>query len=204
MRVVVFLDYANIDASSGNLRCKVDYGALLDYLANEEEQRSLIAAYAYVPIDPRQEHAMDGIIGRLWDYGYIVKSKVGMLAGNTYKCDFDVEMTLDMARTGIEMSPDIIVLVSGDSDFVPVILELRNRGIRVEVASFGSSMSDQLSHRCSGYINLDVLIEQGDEKQDSDEDDFENGDETGSANDVTGKEERHAYSICQWEEDSNA
>lgn len=98
MKVAVFLDYANIEASSRQLNCSVDYGALLDYLADEEEGRTLQAAYAYVPIDPRQEHARDGIINELWQNGYIVKSKVGSIAGGSYKCDFDVEMTLDVTK----------------------------------------------------------------------------------------------------------
>ena len=62
-----------------------------------------------------------------------------------------------MVRAAFDMSPDIVVLISGDSDFVPVVLELRSKGIRVEVASFGNAMSSLLRHRCSDYINLDAL-----------------------------------------------
>ena len=87
MKVAVFLDYANINASSRQANCNVDYGALLDYLADETEERTLQVAYAYVPIDPRQEHAKDTVINELWQNGYIVKSKVGTIAGDTYKCD---------------------------------------------------------------------------------------------------------------------
>ena len=106
---------------------------------------------------------MDYEIQQLWDQGFIVKSKVGTIAGNSYKCDFDVEITLDMVRASFDMRPDLVVLVSGDSDFMPVVLELRNKGIRVEVAAFGHSMSGLLRHRCSGYINLDELVDQGEQ-----------------------------------------
>ena len=158
MKVAVFLDYANIDASSRQLNCNVDYGALLNYLADEAEERTLQAAYAYVPIDPRQEHAMDATINNLWQNGYIVKSKVGTVAGETYKCNFDVEMAMDISRIAYSNAPDIIVLVSGDSDFVPIVLDMRNRGIRVEVAAFEFAMSRQLALRSSGFINLNVLV----------------------------------------------
>ena len=158
MKVAVFLDYANIDASSRQINCNVDYGELLNYLADEAEERTLQAAYAYVPIDPRQEHAKDGIISELWQNGYIVKSKVGTVAGETYKCNFDVEMAMDISRIAYSNAPDIIVLVSGDSDFVPIILDMRNRGIRVEVAAFEFAMSRHLALRSSGFINLNVLI----------------------------------------------
>ena len=158
MKVAVFLDYANIDASSRQLNCNVDYGELLNYLADEAEERTLQAAYAYVPIDPRQEHAMDATINNLWQNGYIVKSKVGTVAGETYKCNFDVEMAMDISRIAYSNAPDIIVLVSGDSDFVPIVLDMRNRGIRVEVAAFEFAMSRQLALRSSGFINLNVLV----------------------------------------------
>ena len=158
MKVAVFLDYANIDASSRQLNCNVDYGELLNYLADEAEERTLQAAYAYVPIDPRQEHAMDATINNLWQNGYIVKSKVGNVAGETYKCNFDVEMAMDISRIAYSNAPDIIVLVSGDSDFVPIVLDMRNRGIRVEVAAFEFAMSRQLALRSSGFINLNVLV----------------------------------------------
>jgi len=161
MKVAVFLDYANIEASSRQLNCSVDYGALLDYLADEEEGRTLQAAYAYVPIDPRQEHARDGIINELWQNGYIVKSKVGSIAGDSYKCDFDVEMTLDISRMAYGNAPDTIVIVSGDNDFIPIVLDMRGRGIRVEVAAFGAAMSGQLALKSSGFINLDAIIGEG-------------------------------------------
>ena len=140
------------------MNCNIDYGELLNYLADEAEERTLQAAYAYVPIDPRQEHAMDATINNLWQNGYIVKSKVGNVAGETYKCNFDVEMAMDISRIAYSNAPDIIVLVSGDSDFVPIVLDMRNRGIRVEVAAFEFAMSRQLALRSSGFINLNVLV----------------------------------------------
>ena len=154
-KVVVFLDYANINAAGSQRKCPVDYGQLLGYLADPEEGRFLQEAFAYVPIDPRREHAMDERLRELWDMGYLVKSKVGTIAGQSYKCDFDVEMTLDMSRMAYELKPDIVVLASGDGDFVPVVLELRSKGVRVEVAAYNESMSGLLRHRCSGFIDLD-------------------------------------------------
>ena len=157
-KVVVFLDYANINAAASQQGCEADYKLLLDYLADPEEGRFLQEAFAYVPIDPRREHAMDEKVRGMWDAGYLVKTKVGTIAGQSYKCDFDVEMTLDISRAAYELQPDIVVLASGDSDFVPVVLELRQKGIRVEVAAFNRSMSGLLRHRCSGFIDLDLLV----------------------------------------------
>lgn len=157
-KVIVFLDYANLDASARGNRCNIDCAALLEYLADSNEGRFLGGAFAYVPIDPRQEHAQDAVIDNLWSSGYLVKSKIGTIAGTSYKCDFDVEITLDVVRAAYDMHPDIVVLVSGDSDFAPVVLNLREKGIRVEVAAFNSVMSRLLSKRCSGFICLDELV----------------------------------------------
>lgn len=163
MKVVVFLDYANVNAAADDLNYSVDYGALLDYLADEAEQRTLKVAYAYVPIDPRQEHAMDAEIEDLWQKGYIVKTKVGSIAGESYKCNFDVEIAMDISRVVYESSPDVVVLVSGDKDFIPIILEMRGKGLRFEVAAFESAMARELALKSSGFISLDYWINEGTE-----------------------------------------
>lgn len=162
-RIVFFLDFANIERSARDRGHRVDFGHLVDYIT---EGRFLIDAYAYVPIDPRHEHGFDRDIEDLWLNHYFVKTKKGSIAGDTYKCDFDVEISIDAIRIAHQVKPDIIVLASGDSDYVPLIEELRNMGIRVEVASFESSASRDVVLKCSGFINLDVYIQ---ERSDSDE-----------------------------------
>ena len=65
-----------------------------------------------------------------------------------------------LARTAEIVRPDIIVLASGDKDFVPVILELRRRGIRVEVAAFaGINAAREVMQKASGFIDLRQYIE---------------------------------------------
>jgi uncharacterized LabA/DUF88 family protein len=84
---------------------------------------------------------------------------VGTPAGESYKCDFDVELTLEAMRAIELMRPDIVVLLCGDGDFVPLIMELRRRGIRAEVAAFLDNTSRELLLRCSGFIDLDVWLD---------------------------------------------
>ena len=124
-RIVLFNDYANTNAAFKSCNLEPDYGGLLEYLS---EGRFLVEANAYLPIDPRNPHARDRKIDSLWRSGWLVHEKVGAIAGDTYKCDFDVEITLDLMRTAEIVKPDIIVLLSGDKDFIPVILELRVLG----------------------------------------------------------------------------
>jgi uncharacterized LabA/DUF88 family protein len=155
-KVVLFLDYANINRATRENGCRLDYHHLLNYMG---EERFLVDAYAYIPINPRNEHRTDGVIEELWRSGYIVTTKLGNIAGGTYKCNFDVEIAMDMLRTVYQVKPDIIVLASGDSDFVPLIQEVRKAGVRVEVAAFVETSGADILRKCSGFIDLAVYYE---------------------------------------------
>src|SRR5437763_11513761 len=155
-KVVFFLDYANINRGAREKRFRMDYQDFLEYVG---EDRFLVDAHCYVPINPRNEHRSDGIIQDLWRAGYIVTTKVGTIAGGTYKCNFDVEITMDMLKVVYQVKPDIIVLASGDSDFVSLIQEVRKSGVRVEVAVFEETAGPDILRKCSGFIDLAVYYE---------------------------------------------
>ncbi|HJT55843.1 MAG TPA: NYN domain-containing protein [Ktedonobacteraceae bacterium] len=152
-KVVFFLDYANINRAAREKRYRMDYADLLQYVG---EHRFLIEAYCYVPINPRNEHRLDGEIEELWRSGYIVNTKLGTIAGGTYKCNFDVEIAMDVLRVVYQVKPDILVLATGDSDFIPLVQEVRRAGVRVEVAAFLENAGTGILLKSSGFINLDV------------------------------------------------
>ena len=155
-KVVLFLDYANINRVAREKRYRLDYCDLLQYVG---EDRFLVDAHCYVPINPRNEHRLDREIEELWRSGYIVTTKMGTIAGGTYKCNFDVEITMDMLKAMYQVKPDIIVLASGDSDFVSLIQEVRKSGVRVEVAAFEETAGTDIMLKCSGFIDLAVYYE---------------------------------------------
>ncbi len=165
-KIVVFLDYANINRTALDCGYALDYGRLLAYLS---EGRFLVEAYGYIPLNPRNPFARDGEIEALWSQGYLVHSKTGAIAGDTYKCNFDVEITLELMRVAQQVHPDIIVLASGDQDFLPVVLALREQGIRVEVAAFPENAAREMALKCSGFIDLSLYCAQEDEADRADE-----------------------------------
>src|SRR5205823_14177399 len=116
-------------------------------------------AHCYVPINPRNEHRLDRDIEELWRSGYIVNTKRGSIAGETYKCNSDVEITMDVLKAVYQVKPDIIVLATGDSDFIPLIQEVRKAGVRVEVAAFAETAGPDIMLKCSGFIDLDVYYQ---------------------------------------------
>lgn len=155
-KVVFFLDYANVNRGAREKRLRMDYRDLLEYVG---EDRFLVDAHCYIPINPRNEHRLDGVIEELWRAGYIVTTKVGTIAGGTYKCNFDVEITMDILKVVYQVKPDIIVLASGDSDFLALIQEVRKSGIRVEVAAFEETAGADIMSKCSGFIDLSVYYD---------------------------------------------
>lgn len=155
-KVVFFLDYANINRAAKEKRYRLDYHDLLQYVG---EERFLIDAHCYVPINPRNEHRRDREIEELWRSGYIVTTKLGTIAGGTYKCNFDVEITMDVLKVVYQVKPDIIVLASGDADFAALIQEVRKSGIRVEVAAFEETAGTEILRKCSGFIDLAVYFD---------------------------------------------
>jgi len=156
--VAIFVDHENLVIAARNKGVLIDWYAFKNYLASDEEHRYPLEAFCYVAIDPRNEHARDAEIRQLWEDGWMVKSKVGSLAGpGRYKCNVDVEMAMDMIFFAHDVKPDIVVMVTGDQDFAPVALKLRERGIRVEVAAYPDNLSKVLLNAASGYINLERM-----------------------------------------------
>ncbi len=156
-RTAIFVDHENLRIAAQNRGVGIDWYSFKEYLASEQEGRYPLEALCYVAVDPRNEHAKDGEIGRLWEDGWLVRKKTGAPAGiGKYKCNVDVEMAMDIVFFAYDVKPDIVVLVSGDQDFAPVAIKLRERGIRVEVAAFPESISKVLLDAASGYINLET------------------------------------------------
>lgn len=156
-RVAVFVDYANINRSASDHRVHLDYSDLLEYLV---ANRRLVEAIAYVPIDPNQPHGRDAECETLWLAHYFVKTKLGKQTESSYKCNVDVEMTIDMLNAALDMNIDTVILVSGDGDFMPVVAYLRSRGIRVEVCGFRANTSRELMLKSSGYIDMQIYLEE--------------------------------------------
>jgi uncharacterized LabA/DUF88 family protein len=162
-KLVIFNDYANINAAFQQQGLEADNLDLLRYLS---DGRFLVEAHAFVPIDPRNPTGRDRTIENLWQQGYLVHSKVGILAGDTYRCDFDVELTLELMRTAELVRPDIVVLMSGDKDFIPVVIELRRRGIRVEIAAFPAvNAAREMVLKGSGFIDLHRYLSEHDDHE---------------------------------------
>jgi uncharacterized LabA/DUF88 family protein len=153
-RTVVFIDYHNTQNALRRAGRQIDLTALRDYLA---EGRHLIEAFLYIATHPQpeQQGIDQGNQQRLRQLGFLIRSKQGqMLPNGRLKCNFDLEMALDVQEFVARARPDIVVLVTGDGDFTPLAQRLRLQGIRVEVASTPGSISTALQAMASGFVDL--------------------------------------------------
>ena len=77
-------------------------------------------------------------------------------AGGMKKADWDVGMAVDAIR----MAPflDVIVLVTGDGDFLPLVDYLKwGAGRLVEVAAFRRSASSKIQEAADRFINIEEI-----------------------------------------------
>lgn len=148
-RVGVLIDVQNMYHSAKNL-----YGAKVNFkevLRTAVASRKLIRAIAYVVKTEKGEEK--GFFEALTRLGLETKTKdLQVYYGGLKKADWDVGITIDAVRLASFL--EVIVLVSGDGDFVSLVEYLKNQGRQVEVLAFGRSASARLKETADDFIDL--------------------------------------------------
>ncbi|MBU3918561.1 NYN domain-containing protein [Patescibacteria group bacterium] len=149
-RVVVLIDTQNLYYSAKNLyHSKVNFGEILKTAVSA---RRLVRAFAYVVQTKTGEEKP--FFEALTGLG--IETRVKLLQefyGGMKKADWDVGIVVDAIRAS--SSADVIILVSGDGDFIPLIEYLKNQGKRVEVMAFGRSTSSKVKEEADEFIDLE-------------------------------------------------
>jgi len=148
-RVGIFIDVQNMYHSAKNLyRANVDFGKILETAV---AGRQLIRAIAYVIRSKSRDEK--NFFDALTNQGFEVKMKdLQIFAGGEKKADWDVGIAIDMIKMA-EML-DVVVLVSGDGDYLPVVEYIQNHGRLVEVIAFKETTSAKLIERADSFIDL--------------------------------------------------
>jgi uncharacterized LabA/DUF88 family protein len=174
-RVGVFIDVVNLYHSAKNIyHGRVNYAELMKHLV---AGRQLVRAMAYVVksegIEP--QHAERAKIrpvptasgvnlsseGAFFDAlekaGLELRVKdLQIYADGTKKGDWDVGMAVDAIRQAPFL--DVIILVTGDGDFLPLIDYLKSgAGRMVEVAAFRRSASAKIQEAADKFINIEEI-----------------------------------------------
>lgn len=181
-RVGIFVDVQNLYHSAKNLyHGRVNYAELIKHLVGE---RQLIRAMAYVVksegVEPQRgaerptvrparraaEAAEAGaaelsseaaFFEALEKAGLELRMKdLQIYAGGMKKADWDVGMAVDAIRMSEFL--DVIILVTGDGDFIPLVDYLKwGAGRLVEVAAFRRSASSKIQEAADRFVSIEEI-----------------------------------------------
>lgn len=167
-RVGIFIDVQNLYHSAKNLyHGRVNYRELIKYLTGG---RKLIRALAYVvksegivPVaeSPRIGGAKLASEGAFFEAleksGLELRVKDLQVYGDGLKKgDWDIGMAVDAIRMASLL--DVIILVTGDGDFTPLIDYLKwGLGRVVEVAAFRRSASLKIQEAADRFVNIEEI-----------------------------------------------
>ena len=148
-RVEVLIDVQNLYHSAKNLyKTKVNFN---EVLKRAIAGRKFIRAFAYVVrTKTGEEKAFFEALTKLG-----IETKVRDLQefyGGAKKADWDVGIVIDAIRTAPGV--DVVVLCSGDGDFVPLVEYLKNQGKRVEIIAFKRTTSSKLIEVTDEFLDM--------------------------------------------------
>ena len=162
-RIALFIDGANLYATTKTLGFDIDYKRLLkEYGA----RGYLVRAFYYTALAEDQEYSSIRPLIDWLDYnGYRVVTKptkefIDSMGRRKVKGNMDIELAID----ALELAPymDHMVLFSGDGDFRSLVEALQRRGVRVSVVSTVSTqppmVADELRRQADEFVDLVHLI----------------------------------------------
>jgi uncharacterized LabA/DUF88 family protein len=164
-RVLVLVDESNVGSSVRTAGRGLDWLKLRDFLSGAATGRELIEMVVYaglppaMPIWQEERDKKNKFVQWLRSNGFMVVTKDGSPAEEgRYKANVDVMMAIDALELSVEMQPDVVILVTGDTDFAYLATKLRRRGIRVEVASVSQNLGNLLRSAANEVIDLAPLF----------------------------------------------
>lgn len=159
-RVGVFVDAANLSASirrvTGNQQ-KLNFSALLRSVVGQRRKETAIAFIVHGEQQEIGEAGHWGFVQHLRAGGYEVREKRPKVrADGSRKADWD--MGIAMAILDAVDALDVVVLCSGDGDFLPLVQRLQRLGKRVEVASVPQATEESLRRAAQQYYVIDESL----------------------------------------------
>lgn len=148
-RVGVFIDTQNMYYSARNLfDSHVNFKNIVEAAVSG---RKLVRAIAYVVRTKTGEE--QPFFEALKKAGIETRDKeLQEFFGGAKKADWDVGIAVDAIRVADIL--DVVVLVSGDGDFIPLVEYLKHKGRQVEVAAFRETTSTKLIEAADNFLNL--------------------------------------------------
>ncbi|SFJ03796.1 NYN domain-containing protein [Aerobium aerolatum] len=158
-KIALFIDGANLYATSRALGFDIDYRKLLSHF---QDKGYLLRAYYYTALVEDQEYSSIRPLIDWLDYnGYVVVTKPAReFTDATGRRKIKGNMDIELAVDALELAPHIdhYVIFSGDGDFRTLVEALQRKGRKVSVVSTIASqppmISDDLRRQADHFIDL--------------------------------------------------
>ena len=159
-RVGIFVDVQNLYHSAKNLyHGRVNYEELIRALAYVVKSEGVVDIPATRPKQTATSEASaeSSFFEALEKAGLKLRMKdLQIWADGAKKADWDVGMAVDAIR--MASSLDVVILVTGDGDFLPLIDYLKwGAGRMVEVAAFRRSASAKLQEAADRFVSVEDI-----------------------------------------------
>jgi len=163
-RIALFIDGANLYATSKQLGFDMDYRRLLKEF---QGRGNLIRAFYFTTLIESEEYSSIRPLVDWLDYnGYRVITKAAKeftdaTGRRRVKGNMDIELAIEM----LELAPhlDQIYLFSGDGDFRPLVEAVQRKGVKVSVVSTITTnppmVADDLRRQCDDFLDLAHLMQ---------------------------------------------
>jgi len=158
-KIALYIDGANLYATSKSLGFDIDYKRLL---AEFQAHGYLLRAYYYTALAEEQEYSSIRPLIDWLDYnGYTVVTKptkefVDATGRRKIKGNMDIELAVDVME--MADSVDHFVLFSGDGDFRSLVEAVQRKGRKVTVISTLATqppmIADELRRQADNFIDL--------------------------------------------------
>ena len=157
-RVGVFIDVQNIQEVFEKQGAEVRYDRLKTYLLNRYKMKDaeIIKFVAFIPYKKEDDRRLK-LVDAISLMGYRVLGKMAKeRPDGSVKANMDLEITLEILSMMDNL--DEIVLVTGDSDFLPLVNFVSRKGIRVLLIGPGRGPTAiELIRAADEFENLDEI-----------------------------------------------
>lgn len=153
LNIAVFVDYDNIEIGlKSTLRREFDVSLALDAL---KERGDIVAKFAYA-----NWGRQDGATRQMAENAVQMVQRIPSPRGDKNGADINLALdALEMAFTHTHVNA--FAIVSGDSDFIPLVNKLKEYGKTVFVVGGKAFTSTILQQNCHEFISFESLLPEG-------------------------------------------
>src|SRR5271157_4856633 len=157
LNIAVFVDYDNIEIGlKSTLRREFDVSLALDAL---KERGDVVAKFAYA-----NWGRQDGATRQMAESAVQMVQRIPSPRGDKNGADINLALdALEMAFTHTHVNA--FAIVSGDSDFIPLVNKLKEYGKTVFVVGGKAFTSTILQQNCNEFISFESLLSDADRGQ---------------------------------------